>query len=152
VAAPVAATPAARSDPFGLAANSNGESAASSAHEGEEDISFGFDEPARASTPVAAVVGTVVAAPVAVVPNVPRAEPAPATATMVAAVSHSVAAAAAPAVAAAITASGNGHGASSEAITAATREVIEQIVWEIVPELAESIIREEIARLLRDRT
>lgn len=28
-----------------------------------------------------------------------------------------------------------------------SREVIEQVVWEVVPDLAEVIIREEIARL-----
>ncbi len=36
-------------------------------------------------------------------------------------------------------------------LDAATRETIERIVWEIVPELAETIIREELARLLKAR-
>jgi flagellar biosynthesis/type III secretory pathway M-ring protein FliF/YscJ len=31
------------------------------------------------------------------------------------------------------------------------REVVEHIVWEVVPDLAETLIREEIARLLRDK-
>lgn len=38
---------------------------------------------------------------------------------------------------------------SSDAVTAATREIIERVVWEVVPELAETLIREEIERLLR---
>lgn len=40
---------------------------------------------------------------------------------------------------------------SREALTAATREIIERAVWEVVPELAETLIREEIARLLREK-
>lgn len=36
-------------------------------------------------------------------------------------------------------------------ISAAVREMIEQIVWEVVPELAETMIREELDRLLRER-
>jgi hypothetical protein len=31
------------------------------------------------------------------------------------------------------------------------REVIEQVVWEVVPDLAETLVREEIARLLQDK-
>ena len=34
-----------------------------------------------------------------------------------------------------------------EAILALSREVVEQVVWEVVPEIAEAIIREEIRRL-----
>lgn len=37
----------------------------------------------------------------------------------------------------------------AEAITALTREVVERVVWEVVPVLAETIIREEIDRLTR---
>ena len=33
-------------------------------------------------------------------------------------------------------------------IQAVARDVIEQVVWEVVPELAEALIKEEIARLL----
>jgi hypothetical protein len=36
-------------------------------------------------------------------------------------------------------------------ISAAVRDMIEQIVWEVVPELAETIIREELNRLLAAR-
>lgn len=38
----------------------------------------------------------------------------------------------------------------AEAVLALSREVIEQVVWEIVPVLAETLIREEIARLTRE--
>src|SRR6185369_6447867 len=38
------------------------------------------------------------------------------------------------------------RGPEYEAIAKLSREVIEQIVWEIVPELAEAIIREHVAK------
>lgn len=38
---------------------------------------------------------------------------------------------------------------SAEAITAEARSIIERVVWEVVPELAETLIREEIARLIK---
>ena len=34
-----------------------------------------------------------------------------------------------------------------EGVLALSREVVEQVVWEVVPELAEQLIREEIRRL-----
>jgi hypothetical protein len=37
--------------------------------------------------------------------------------------------------------------AQVEAVTALSREVIERVVWEVVPVLAETIIKEELARL-----
>jgi hypothetical protein len=36
-------------------------------------------------------------------------------------------------------------------VDAATREMIERVVWEVVPELAEIIIKQELARLLKAR-
>ena len=36
------------------------------------------------------------------------------------------------------------------ALLALTHEVIEQVVWEVVPALAETLIKEEIQRLTRD--
>jgi CheY-like chemotaxis protein len=67
--------------------------------------------------------------------------------------------AAAPAAAAA--AATNGHfstrlgelGLTAEqvqAVVALSREVVEKVVWEVVPQLAESMIKEEIARLTRE--
>jgi hypothetical protein len=38
-----------------------------------------------------------------------------------------------------------------DALSKASREVIERIAWEVVPELAETIIREELERLLKER-
>ena len=38
------------------------------------------------------------------------------------------------------------RGPEYEAIAKLSRDVIEQIVWEIVPELAEAIIREHVAK------
>jgi hypothetical protein len=37
--------------------------------------------------------------------------------------------------------------AQIEGVLALSREVIERVVWEVVPDLAETIIREEIRRL-----
>ena len=39
------------------------------------------------------------------------------------------------------------RGPEYEAIAKLSREIIEQVVWEVVPELAEVIIRREIDRL-----
>jgi hypothetical protein len=37
------------------------------------------------------------------------------------------------------------------ALSQASREVIEKIAWEVVPQLAETIIREELDRLIKER-
>ncbi len=37
-----------------------------------------------------------------------------------------------------------------QAVVALSREVVEKVVWEVVPQLAESMIKEEIARLTRE--
>jgi DNA-binding response OmpR family regulator len=37
-----------------------------------------------------------------------------------------------------------------DAVLALSREVVERVVWEVVPQLAETLIKEEIARLTRD--
>ncbi len=62
--------------------------------------------------------------------------------------------------AAAIAASTNGLGAKLsqmgltpaqvEGVLALSREVVEQVVWEVVPQLAEALIKEEIARLTKE--
>jgi hypothetical protein len=39
------------------------------------------------------------------------------------------------------------RGPEYEAIAKLSKEIIEQVVWEIVPELAEAIIRQEVDRL-----
>src|SRR5204862_3702368 len=38
-----------------------------------------------------------------------------------------------------------------EALSTASRDVIEKIAWEVVPELAETIIREELEQLIKGR-
>jgi hypothetical protein len=38
-----------------------------------------------------------------------------------------------------------------DALSKASREVIERVVWEVVPELAETIIRENLDRLVKAR-
>ena len=38
-----------------------------------------------------------------------------------------------------------------QALSAASREVIERVVWEVVPQLAETIIRENLDRLVNQR-
>ena len=38
----------------------------------------------------------------------------------------------------------------TQAILALSREVIERVVWEVVPVLAETLIKEEIQRLTRE--
>jgi hypothetical protein len=38
-----------------------------------------------------------------------------------------------------------------EALTRASKDVIEKIAWEIVPQLAETIIREHLDQLIKDR-
>jgi CheY-like chemotaxis protein len=57
---------------------------------------------------------------------------------------------AAPAPAAAAAPDG-GEAALRAALTQASREVIERVVWEVVPELAETIIRENLDRLVKQR-
>ena len=54
---------------------------------------------------------------------------------------------AAPAIAAA-----TGAAPSREALGEEARQIVERIAWEVVPELAEVIIREEIQRLLKSRS
>jgi hypothetical protein len=38
----------------------------------------------------------------------------------------------------------------ADAVLALSREVVEQVVWEVVPQLAETMIKEEIARLTKE--
>jgi hypothetical protein len=88
----------------------------------------------------------VVAAAAVAAPTEPTHIPpsAPHFAPMVAAVS----AAAAPHVADAL---GGSRGAEYDAIVKLSREVIEQIAWEVVPDLAETIIRAHVERLAKER-
>ncbi len=116
--------------------------------------------PPPAPSPVAHAPAAPPAAPVTTTavprgPAVPPPAPAP-----VAPVVH-MAAAAPPAAVAAVSAAANGHLAGklgelgltaqqAQAVLALSREVVERVVWEIVPQLAETMIREEIARLTKE--
>ncbi len=57
----------------------------------------------------------------------------------------------APAAPAAAAAADGGEAALRAALTSASREVIERVVWEVVPQLAETIIRENLERLVEAR-
>ncbi len=74
-------------------------------------------------------------ATVAPQPRAAEAEPAPAVAPVVAPSSPA----------------DGGEAQLREALSIASREVIERIAWEIIPTLAETIIREHVERLVRDR-
>ncbi|HEX9049339.1 MAG TPA: response regulator, partial [Anaeromyxobacter sp.] len=47
--------------------------------------------------------------------------------------------------------SDGGEAALREALSKASRDVIERVVWEVVPQLAETIIRENLDRLVKTR-
>lgn len=49
------------------------------------------------------------------------------------------------------TAPDGGEAQLRDALSHASREVIERIAWEVVPQLAETIIREQLDRLVKDR-
>jgi len=92
--------------------------------------------PASAATPTSVPITRRVPTPVPPsVQTLPSAAPSPALAAAVSSVvDQKVAALAA-------------RGPEYEAIAKLSREIIEQVVWEVVPELAEAIIRQEIDRL-----
>jgi CheY-like chemotaxis protein len=92
--------------------------------------------PAEAAAPMASPSSSItrkVATPVP--PSVPVAAPSPALAAAVSSVVDQKIAAF------------SARGPEYEAIAKLSREIIEQVVWEVVPELAEMIIRQEIDRL-----
>jgi CheY-like chemotaxis protein len=108
-------------------------------------------QPARAAGFGAGGLGSKPASP-APAPAAPKPAPAPAPAARQAA---PVAAAAASAIAA-----GNGQLAAkmgelgltpqqADAVLALSRDIVERVVWEVVPVLAETLIREEISRLTK---
>jgi hypothetical protein len=57
----------------------------------------------------------------------------------------------APAAAPATAAGDGGEALLREALSKASRDVIERVVWEVVPQLAETIIRENLDRLVKQR-
>ena len=97
--------------------------------------------PARVPTPVPPT-APVVQAPLRRSASMPVAAPPPTPGPLVAAVSSVI-----DQKVAAIAARGREY----EAIAKLSREIIEQVVWEVVPELAEVIIRQEIDRLVASK-
>ncbi len=119
--------------------------------------------PAARPAPAAPVPAAQAPAQPAPATAVPRA-PAPAAAAPPVAAPPPVAPhpVAPPAPAAAAIATANGQLANklgdlgltsqqADAVLALSREVVERVVWEVVPQLAEAIIKEEIARLTKER-
>ena len=114
--------------------------------------------PAAVAPPKPAAVAPPKPAP-APAPPAPAAAPAPA-APAPAAPAPAAPAAASPTPAASATASGGAMASKLadlglskeqvEGVLALSREVIEQVVWEVVPDLAETLIKEEIARLTKE--
>ena len=120
-----------------------------------QTLSYGTPAPAPAApppAPVAAAPARAVAAAPAAAPAVAR--PAAAAPAPVARPAQQ----AAPAVVASAVAAGNGQLAGKlealgltqaqvDGVLALSREVVEKVVWEVVPVLAETLIKEEIRRL-----
>ena len=52
---------------------------------------------------------------------------------------------------AAVAAGGPEEAALRDALSKASREVLERVIWEVVPQLAETIIRENLDRLVKGR-
>jgi CheY-like chemotaxis protein len=107
-----------------------------------------FGESGAAAPPAAAAAPPRPAPPAPPPPPAPVAAPAPPAASP-------------PVPAAPVAAAVNGHlsaklgdlGLSpqqAEAVMALSREVVERVVWEVVPQLAEALIKEEIARLTKE--
>lgn len=125
---------------------------AMAAHEGGGDVAAAA---APAPAPKAAPVAAAAPAPA---PKAAAAAPAPAKA----AEAPKPAAAAAPAKAAAAPAATNGKAMAGkladlgltpqqvEAVMALSRQAVEEVIWEVVPVLAATMIREEITRLTKE--
>lgn len=91
-------------------------------------------------------------------PSAPRPVASPPAAPVAPAPAAPVASPVAPAAVAATATNGEFAGklhdlgltpAQADAVLALSREVVERVVWEVVPQLAETLIKEEIARLTR---
>jgi hypothetical protein len=98
--------------------------------------------------PIANVRPTITSAPAIEVGSSPIAAPAPAKSAPIA----SAAPVTPPALPADFAGKLGGLGLSAaqvEAVLSLSREVVEQVVWEVVPTLAETIIKEELKRLLQ---
>lgn len=125
-------------------------------------LMFSVDGPPMPAPPAATSSTAQTAAPPAAPIMAPRpAEREAPTAAPAAPAPAAPAPTAAPAPAPAAAAAVNGHmapklaamglsPAQAEAVMALSREVVERVVWEVVPQLAEAIIKEEIQRLTKE--
>lgn len=119
-------------------------------------LMFGQEGPASSPRPPGVMGGAPAhAAPAA------SAAPAPPAAAAVAKAAFGTTSPSATSGGGVVSASVNGHLATklgelgltpqqADAVLALSREVVERVVWEVVPQLAETLIREEITRLTRD--
>ena len=106
-------------------------------------------KPAAAAPPKPAPAKPAAAAP----PKPAPAKPVPAKPAAAAAAAPAAAVAAATQVGSPMATQLSDLGLSKEqveAVLALSREVVEQVVWEVVPDLAETLIKEEIARLTKE--
>lgn len=117
-----------------------------------EEMGVGSSDAGRDLAEAVSVVDqTRVTARIAIDELVTAEEPAQTAVTVpagaVAAATAAVVAQAAPAIVAS-----TGEAPSTAALSAEAKAIIERICWEIVPELAEVIIKEELQRLLKARS
>jgi DNA-binding response OmpR family regulator len=114
-------------------------------------------QPANVTVPVAPAPAAAPPAPVASSANAPTAAPAAHAVPTAAPAANAVPTAAPPRTAEAV----NGQLAGKldalgltpqqvDAVLALSRELVERVVWEVVPPLAETLIKEEIARLTKE--
>jgi CheY-like chemotaxis protein len=157
-----AAAPAAPAAAVAPAAPAHGALPVAAARPRSQTLSYG--SPGGSPTPVPQSVGvsrtltgTPAPAPVAT-PRPAAAAAAPRMAAQAAAPAAAAPAPAAAAVAAAVASAGNGQlggklaamgltPSQVEGVLALSREVVEKVVWEVVPVLAETLIKEELRRL-----
>jgi hypothetical protein len=145
-----ASAPAARKDPFGLGAappaapRPPAPAAAAPVEDDWSDIDIGESSQARAPSLGLDAPARAGAAPIELPPGP---ETAPELAPMHAFVPPPAETGHQPAVATEGTGDG-GEATLRDALSRASREVIERVVWEVVPELAETIIRENLDRLV----
>jgi CheY-like chemotaxis protein len=162
-ARPAAAAPApAPAAPAAAAAKPAPAAAAAAAGSRASTLMFGGEPQTKPGTPAAPPPAA--AAKPAPAPAAARPAPAPAPAAAASPAPPKVApaAAAAPPAAAAVGVAAKVNGQLSsklgelgltaqqvEGVLALSRDVVERVVWEVVPELAEALIKEEIARLMK---
>jgi len=141
---PPAQAPAARKDPFGFGTPAPPSPAARDDDWSDVDMGEAAGAPPVAATFARAAAPAPAPAPI----ELPSETGAPELAPMHEFVPPAAATGHAPAVAAP---ADGGEAVLRDALSKASREVIERVVWEVVPELAETIIRENLDRLVKSR-